>query len=370
MKLIAKQIFFLFSLIAIITTVVTSQSNLFFSSFIEAESRNKFSSELFLQMISSENHYFRKNLELEEEPLFTAAIRFVTNINIKDVRSLIFDEIPGLYIHSSEIIVAGEGTDFTNLPFESAPPMEELLKDREVLEESLEHIDDSVPKNIPQPEKNTVFIYHSHNRESFIPHLKDTNSATTAQHKDINITLVGQRFGEKLIEKGIGAQVDTTDIAAILGERNLKYGHSYNISREVVQEAMVTNKDLMYFIDIHRDSARRETTTTTINGETYAKLFFVLGKSQPNYEQNEQFAIELNNRIKEKYPNLTRGIVRKARDGRNNGIYNQDLSPNSIIIEIGGPENTLDEMYRTVEILAEIFAEYYWEDAVEVSGNS
>jgi len=101
-------------------------------------------------------------------------------------------------------------------------------------------------------------------------------------------------------------------------------------------------------------------------GETYAKIFFVLGESHPHYSRNEQFAMDFNQRIKEKYPNLTRGIVRKSKqDG--NGVYNQDLSPNSILIEIGGPENTLDELYRTADLLAEIFAEYYWEDAVEVS---
>lgn len=365
MRIIIKQIFFLISLISIITTIITSQSNLFFLSFIETETRK--SSGLFFRMLSAENHYFRHNFEWDEESLLAIALKTVTNINMKDVRSFIFDEIPGLYIHSSEIIVAGEGTDFTNLPFESAPPIEEILKDQEIKEDSLEHLErDEPPKNIPVPEKNTVFIYHSHNRESFIPHIQGEKGETSPFHKDINITLVGQRFAEKLQEKGIGAVVDTTDIGAILGERNLNYGHSYQVSREVVQEAMAGDQELQYFIDFHRDAARRQTTTTTINGETYAKIFFVLGESHPHYEQNERFAMELNGRIEEKYPNLTRGIVRKSKqDG--NGVYNQDLSPNSILIEIGGQDNTLDELYRTADLLAEIFAEYYWEDAVEVS---
>ena len=316
-------------------------------------------------MLGAENHYFRQ--DWKEESLLAVAFKTITNINIKDVRSFIFDEIPGLYIHSSEIIVAGEGTDFTNLPFESAPPIEELLQDREIDEASLEHLEkrDS-PNQIPEPAQNTVFIYHSHNRESFNPHIKGAKGGTTPFHKDINITLVGQRFAEKLREKGIGAIVDTTDIGAILVKRDLQYGHSYQVSREVVQEAMAQNRDLQYFIDFHRDAARRKTTTTTINGETYAKIFFVLGESHPHYEQNERFAKELNRRIKEKYPNLTRGIVRKSKkDG--NGVYNQDLSPNSILIEIGGQDNTLDELYRTADLLADIFAEYYWEDAIEVS---
>ncbi|WP_141431647.1 stage II sporulation protein P [Bacillus sp. 03113] len=34
--------------------------------------------------------------------------------------------------------------------------------------------------------------------------------------------------------------------------------------------------------------------------------------------------------------------------------YNQDLLDNSVMLEIGGVENTLQEEYRTVNVLAEI----------------
>jgi stage II sporulation protein P len=32
-----------------------------------------------------------------------------------------------------------------------------------------------------------------------------------------------------------------------------------------------------------------------------------------------------------------------------------------VLIEIGGIENTLEECYRTADILAEVIAEIYWE---------
>ncbi|WAA13459.1 stage II sporulation protein P [Fervidibacillus halotolerans] len=273
-----------------------------------------------------------------------------------------------MFTITSEIIVAGEGTDFTNIPIESSPPIEELLKDREIKENSLEKIPKETPKApYIQPEKNTVFIYHSHNRESFIPHLKDSFDASSAQHKEINITLVGKRLGDQLIKKGIGAVVDTTDVASILYERNWKYRQSYDVSREVVEEALATNEHFLYLFDIHRDSVGRKATTTTIDGKTYAKIYFVIGKSHENYKENEKFAIELNRMIEEKYPTLTRGIARKDKT-TGNGVYNQDLSERSVIIEIGGPENTLDELYNTVDLFAEIFAEYYFKDAVEVNG--
>ncbi|MEK0289141.1 stage II sporulation protein P [Caldifermentibacillus hisashii] len=370
MKQILKFLFFLFSLISVTATVVTSQSNLFFSSFFLQEIQDdKTDSEIFLRMIASENHYYSKMLTSEDHSLFTNAIKIATNINIKDVRSLIFDEVPGLFAMTSDILVAGEGTDFTNLPIESSPPIEEVLKDREIVEGSLDNLggDEATPP-VKKPEKNTVFIYHSHSRESFLPHLKDASNASDAQHKEVNITMVGERLGKKLMEKGIGTVTDKTDIPELLAAKGWKYPKSYDASREVVQQALAQNNDFTYLIDIHRDSAKRETTTTEINGKKYAKLYFVVGKAHPNFEQNEKIALELNQKLKEKYPSLSRGVYSKDKN-EGNGVYNQDLSPNAILIEVGGPENTLEEMYNTIDVLAEVFADYYWEktDAVEVN---
>lgn len=365
MNILLKMIMLVFSIVSIFATVITNQSSLFFSSFLNSGKENDaLQTEVFLKMLSSENHYFVQDLELEDESIFTNTLQLATNINFKDVRSLMFDEIPGLFSMTSEMLVAGEKTDFTQLPIESSPPIEELMKEREVNQDSLPK-DEEKPV-IEKPDKNTVFIYHSHNRESFLPHLKDATSPNSAQHKDINISLVGERLGQKLLEHGIGSVVDKTDIASILNERDWGYGKSYQASREVVQEAMTSNKELVYYLDIHRDSSSYNTTTTTINGKNYAKLYFIVGKEHPNYKENMAFANELNNMIMEKYPNLSRKVWGK--DFTNgNGIYNQDLSPNALTIEIGGPENSLEEMYNTVDLLAEIFAEYYWKDAIEVN---
>ena len=41
-----------------------------------------------------------------------------------------------------------------------------------------------------------------------------------------------------------------------------------------------------------------------------------------------------------------------------NGIYNQDISPNSILIEVGGVDNTIEEVYNTMNALADILNKY------------
>ena len=65
----------------------------------------------------------------------------------------------------------------------------------------------------------------------------------------------------------------------------------------------------------------------------------------------------LNKKIKEKYSSLTRGVLSKSGVGVN-GIYNQDVSPNAILIEIGGYQNTISEVKNTIDIIAPILGEY------------
>jgi stage II sporulation protein P len=68
-----------------------------------------------------------------------------------------------------------------------------------------------------------------------------------------------------------------------------------------------------------------------------------------------------------RYYGLSRGIFPKyKKDG--DGVYNQDLSKNAMLIEVGGIDNTLDELYNTIDVLTEAFSKYYWNNAEKVNG--
>ncbi|OXM15569.1 stage II sporulation protein P [Paenibacillus herberti] len=204
-----------------------------------------------------------------------------------------------------------------------------------------------------------VFIYQTHSRESFAPELADGKS--DPQSDKINVGQVGKKLAEQLESMGIGALHSSVDYpTAIPG---YDWPLSYKYSKKTVTEAMSTNKDLRYFIDIHRDSQKRKLTTIAFDGKDYAKVFFVIGKGNPNWKQNEAFAEAIDERLEKKYPGLSRGILGKSSNGgRNNGEYNQSLSANSILVEMGGVDNTLEECYRTTEILASVIADLYFED--------
>jgi len=201
-----------------------------------------------------------------------------------------------------------------------------------------------------------VFIYHTHNRESWNSEIQEGES--NASSKEKNITLVGERLAQQLEERGMGAMVSTTDYPTTVP--NYEWNYSYKYSKKTVKEAIASNDNLKFFFDLHRDSQARKYTTAEIDGVSYAQVYFVIGQRNTNWKENEAFAKKINEKIEEKYPGLSRGILGKTA-ATGNAEYNQSLAEQNVLIEIGGVENTLEESYRTADVLAEIIAELYEE---------
>ena len=134
-------------------------------------------------------------------------------------------------------------------------------------------------------------------------------------------------------------------------------------------EAISRNKDYQFIFDIHRDGFSKDlknVSTVNIKGKTYAAIRFVIGKGNQDYEKNKEFAQKLHNTINKLYPGLSKGITEKTKTTGTNGEYNQSVSPNSVLIEVGSNYNTLQEEYNTAKALAETVAEIYFE-AVKVN---
>ena len=344
-----------------------------FNSISVHEWANHLSGEDFVHIIGMENQYFKQNLPEGTETLKLSPFffRLLTSINPDDPRSLLGSELPGFALFDGRIIVAGEGTDYTNMPIESAPPMEVLMAEREATYQKVQEDNTNKPKPVKTTgDKKVVHIIHTHTRESFLPELKEGLTANEAFHGEVNVTLVGERMAKTLGDHGIGTYVDKTDFQNILLERGWGYGKSYAASREVLQSAVSSNSDLEFFFDLHRDDRKKDITTVTINGQDYARPYFVIGENNEHAEYNKMLAEDLHRRLEKDFPGLSRGIVGYGGSGRN-GLYNQDLSKNSLLIEMGGVENKLEEVYRTADAIAKVFSEYYWEQqTAEEEGKS
>lgn len=366
-KLVVTTVIGIISLFIFIGMIVSFDSkNSLASSFVHKWS-SQIDGKALIYLLGMENHYFTQLISENEVPNYSGvAFELMTSINLDDPRSLLGRELPGFSLFDSEIIIAGEGTDYTTLPIESAPPLEVLMEEREASFKSLEELDKQPETDTADPKMTTigrkvVHILHSHSRESFLPELKDTKNPDHAFHPNVNITLVGERFGKALERYGIGVDVDKTDVEAILIDRGWSYSQSYQAGREIVQKAIEDNEDLEFFFEFHRDTLPRERTTVTINGKEYARTVFVIGRNHKNYEQNLKIASQLHELLEQQYPGLSRGIIAKGGTGTN-GIFNQDLSTQSLLLEVGGIHNSLEEVFHTADVFAEVFSDYYWDE--------
>lgn len=198
-----------------------------------------------------------------------------------------------------------------------------------------------------------ILIYHSHNQESWLPELKDINKASLAFNPEINVTLLGERLQKNLKESNINSIHSKRDYQTAI--KNFEYPKSYVYSKKTVKEALAVNRNIKYLFDIHRDSQGRSKTTVKVNNHNYAQVYFVVGEKNPDWKQNYKFAEKIHEKLNEKVPGISKGIYNKNAHG--NGEYNQSLSPYSSLIEIGGVENTLEESYRTVDVLTEVISE-------------
>ena len=60
---------------------------------------------------------------------------------------------------------------------------------------------------------------------------------------------------------------------------------------------------------------------------------------------------KMNNYLNDNYPGLSKGIYEKKGMGVD-GVYNQDLDKNVLLIEIGGIDNNYEEVNNSTEILS------------------
>jgi stage II sporulation protein P len=339
-------------------------------SFFKFKVNGDIGADMFIRIISLENpligHAFTGSPN--DLSVLSTGFKLITNIEMNDLRSLVRSEIPGFSAFDSNFLIADEGVDFTDIPVESAPPMDVLLKERNMAANELKELNSASGPTGAPPSEKSVFIYHTHSWESYLPllGLEGAENENDAVDGKTNITIVGDLLGKELEKRGIGATVDKTNIGQKLNDRGWLSAKSYDVSRTLVKSAMSSNDRLEYFIDLHRDSFRKDSTTAIINNEPYAKLVFVIGEENKNFQRNVKFANQLHQLLNKNYPGISKGVLPKKGIGVD-GVYNQDLHGNSLVVEVGGVDNNMKELKNTIEALAEAISQIYWK-AEEVNG--
>lgn len=223
-------------------------------------------------------------------------------------------------------------------------------------------ITDTMPPVELSGEGPQILIYHTHSLEAYRQDPNNKYDAIAAfRSSDLNHTVVsvGEVLAENLEKRGIPVIHDRTNHEQYSWKDGL-----YPRSLETIKRNMEKYDSLKIFLDIHRNYNESlkdpDKEVVIINGERVAKFFVLIGTGQgvsggfaekPNWRENYKFALNITNKANEKYPGLAGDIV--VRTGR----YNQHVSTNAILIEIGNHLTTLEEAKRTAVYLAEILSE-------------
>lgn len=187
--------------------------------------------------------------------------------------------------------------------------------------------------------KYKVYLYNTHDLEQY----KDF-----IQNIKINVGNASLLLSNNLKSIGIDVIVGKQKVSDLT---NNDLSKSFDISKTLI-ENIIQSENIDLFIDLHRDDEKKEVTTLELNGKKYAKVKFVVGRKNKNYMLNYNLTELINRKIKEKYPDLTRGIVLN-----DNYTYNQELSEKIIFINIGGYENDIVEVKNTIDLLGPIIKE-------------
>lgn len=224
------------------------------------------------------------------------------------------------------------------------------------------------PNPIQQLQPSTPFnvlMLYTHSHESYKPVVAETKGlkATYDNYDDqTNIFAMQEMMKQYLQLNGITPSVLDFDVMAEMVNNGKKFNQAYKFVRPVLAEQLNKQKyDLV--LDLHRDSVPAKATTLVLDGESYAKVAFVVGAEHAGYKSNLTYATVLSEQLNRMVPGISRGIIKKQGDDVN-GIYNQDLSPVMLLIEFGGIDNNEQELERTMAVLAQAIAKAFVETAI------
>ena len=199
-------------------------------------------------------------------------------------------------------------------------------------------------------ENPTIYIYNTHQTEEYKP------TSYLEYSVNPNVLMASYILEEQLSKKGHVVLVEEESVSKLRTTLGLNYAGSYKVTRSMMENAKKNNPTLKYYIDLHRDSLTRDKTTLTVDGKSYAKILFIVGLENSNYQENLDFTNKISDLLNQKVKGLSKGIYKKE-GPLVNGVYNQVFSNRVILIELGGNENTIDEVYRSLIVLGEVLDE-------------
>ena len=205
-----------------------------------------------------------------------------------------------------------------------------------------------------------VLIVHTHATESFERFdrdIYDIRNTWRSTDNNNNMVAVGDAMAQVLEENGIGVLHDTTQ------HDYPSYGGSYNRSAQSIKRYLEEYPTIKIVLDLHRDAMDRNGTqikpVIMVDGQKAAQIMIISACDSgnmgiPDWRENLRFAAEFQHYMESIIPEITRPVWLCYRK------YNMDLTPGSLLVEIGSNANTLEEAVFSARLAGEALSELIW----------
>ncbi len=209
----------------------------------------------------------------------------------------------------------------------------------------------TLPAGEPQ-----ILIIHTHASEAYTQAGLDRYTASDdnrTEDTQFNIVRIGDELTEILTEAGLN----------VIHDRGIydfpSYTGSYSRSAAAVEQYLDSCPGIRVVLDIHRDALGANgvvyKTMAEEEGTVASQIMLLVGTDEsglahPYWQGNLAFALYLQNAVNTAFPTLMRPVDLVPQR------YNQQLTPGSLIIEVGSSGNTLREALAAIRLFGRAVA--------------
>ena len=227
---------------------------------------------------------------------------------------------------------------------EISPEKEELIPETEVRIDVVDRRREGAPR---------VLIYHTHTEEAYEPTVVNAyvpHGERFTLNNERNMVAVGRALAEILADKyGMIVTHDTTNHC------RPNFDTAYTSSLATLRKYTERGETFDLYIDLHRDSYSKKHSENfvVLGGVEVARIMALIGKGEgysqkPDWQKNLALANSLTDRLNAIEPTLCDKVVIYS-----GNRYNQHVSPNALLIEVGNTKNTLEQALAAMPYLAE-----------------
>lgn len=198
-----------------------------------------------------------------------------------------------------------------------------------------------------------ILIMHTHGSEAYTMDGEDIyeeSDSSRTINENYNVVRIGEEMKRIFEEKGLTVIHDCTlyDYP--------QYSGAYGRSCEGIEAWLKQYPSIQVVLDIHRDALIGDDGTvykaiTEVGGSKTAQVLMIVGTDEsaehPYWTNNLALAIQIQKELDTRWPTLARPITLRS------SRFNQQLTPGSLLIEVGSHGNTLQEALQGARLFAD-----------------